>query len=281
MASPGAHGLVEASVNYIDRIVGKPSILMSDAAPGDKPGTARHTGHRVAIHDARRITGGAELDRHGFTLCLRETAFADYHDEEKVRADYYPECERLICEVTGATRALVFDHNVRSGDVATRKARGVQGPVALVHNDYTAASAPRRARALLPAGEADRLLAHRFAIINLWRPAQPVVRSEPLALCDAGSIALGDLVATDLRYRHRTGEEFHGAFNPGHRWYYFPDMREDEVILIKCFDSATDGRARYSLHTAFDDPTSPLAAVVRESIEVRCLAFFAPRTDAA
>lgn len=281
MASPEAREPVEASVNYIDRIAGKPAILMSDAAPGDEPGTARHSAHLVAIHDARRISGGAALDRHGFALCPSETAVADFGDEDLIRTVYYPECERLIRAATGATRALVFDHNVRSGDAATRKARGVQGPVALVHNDYTAASAPRRVRGLLPAGEADRLLAHRFAIINLWRPIQPVVRSEPLAICDAGSIAPGDLVATDLRYRRRTGEEFHGTFNPGHRWYFFPEMRAGEALLIKCFDSATDGRARFTLHTAFVDPTSPPDALARESIEVRCFAFFAPQANAA
>ncbi len=281
MASPEANGSVEASVNYIDRIAGKPSILMSDAAPGDAPGTARHSGHRVAIHDARRLSGGAELDRHGFTLRRRETAVADFRDEAEIRSVYYPECERLIREATGAARALVFDHNVRSGDAATRAARGVYGPVALVHNDYTAASAPRRVSGLLPAGEADELLAHRFATINLWRPVQPVVRREPLALCDAGSIASEDLIATDLRYRHRTGEEFHGTHNPDHRWYYFPEMREAEALLIKCFDSATDGRARFTLHTAFADPTSPADAPARESIEVRCFAFFAPLADAA
>jgi hypothetical protein len=278
MGSREAHGSVEAAVTYIDKMIGKPSILMSDAMPGDEPGTARHTGHKVIIHDARRIPGGAELDRHGFVLCPRETAAASFDDEETLRSVYYPECERLVREMTGASRALVFDHNVRSGDAATRTHKRIQGPVALVHNDYTAASAPRRLRALLPASEADRLLAHRLAIFNLWRPIQPVVRSDPLAVCDAASIAPGDLVATDLRYRHRTGEEFHGTFNPAHRWYYYPNMRGCEALLIKCHDSATDGRARFTLHTAFKDPTSPPDAPARESIEVRCFAFFAPST---
>jgi hypothetical protein len=44
---------------------------------------------------------------------------------------------------------------------------------------------------------------------------------------------------------------------------------------MKCFDS-DEGRARFTAHTAFDDPTSPAEAPARESIEVRTLAFFPP-----
>jgi hypothetical protein len=52
-------------------------------------------------------------------------------------------------------------------------------------------------------------------------------------------------------------------------------MKRNEVLLLKCYDSATDGRARFTAHTAFDDPTSPRGAAARESIETRMLAFFA------
>ena len=51
-------------------------------------------------------------------------------------------------------------------------------------------------------------------------------------------------------------------------------MRRDEALVFKVYDSAKDGRARWSAHTAFDDPTSPPHARPRESIEIRTLAFF-------
>jgi hypothetical protein len=51
-------------------------------------------------------------------------------------------------------------------------------------------------------------------------------------------------------------------------------MRPDEVMLLKCFDSARDGRARFTAHSAFDDPNTRENAPPRESIEVRTLAFF-------
>jgi hypothetical protein len=63
-------------------------------------------------------------------------------------------------------------------------------------------------------------------------------------------------------------------WNDQHRWYYFPQMRADEALLIKTFDSATDGRARFSVHTAFEDPSAPADAAPRESIETRALLFF-------
>ncbi len=62
-------------------------------------------------------------------------------------------------------------------------------------------------------------------------------------------------------------------FNPDHRWFYFPEMTADQALLLKCYDSVTDGRARFAPHTAFVDPTTPKDALPRESIELRTLVF--------
>jgi len=51
-------------------------------------------------------------------------------------------------------------------------------------------------------------------------------------------------------------------------------MRADEALLIRCFDSAREGPARFSAHGAFDDPGTPDGAPPRESIEVRTLVFY-------
>jgi len=48
----------------------------------------------------------------------------------------------------------------------------------------------------------------------------------------------------------------------------------DAATLIKIFDSATDGRARLTAHTAFDDPTSEVDSPPRRSIEIRSLVFW-------
>jgi len=78
---------------------------------------------------------------------------------------------------------------------------------------------------------------------------------------------------SDLVYRDRTGETYRVLYNPAHRWFYVPEMRADEAVLIKCYDSAEDGTARFTAHSAFEDPTAPPDVLPRQSIEVRTLVF--------
>ncbi len=82
-------------------------------------------------------------------------------------------------------------------------------------------------------------------------------------------------------YRNRTGEVYSVRFNPDHRWCYVSDMQAHEVLLLKCYDSETDGRARFTAHSAFRNRTSPPDARPRESIEARCLVLFAPEVRSA
>jgi len=90
----------------------------------------------------------------------------------------------------------------------------------------------------------------------------------------ARSLSDDNLVISERRYQHRVGQTYAITFNPNHKWFWFPRMRRDEAIVFKVFDSEKDGRARWTAHTAFDDPTSPPHARPRESIEIRTLAFF-------
>ena len=217
------------------------------------------------------------LDTNGFVLTEHETAVKDFYDPEEVKSVYYPEVERLIKRVTGAERVVVFDHIVRNPVLAERGEKGARSPAKVVHNDYSLESAPRRVRDHLPE-EAERLLKNRFAEINVWRAIRGPIESSPLALCDARSLGAEDIVPTDLVYRDRVGETLGFLFNPNHRWYYFPQMQRNEAILLKCYDSRDDGRARFTAHTSFEDPSSPPNAAPRESIEVRALVFWAPET---
>lgn len=230
--------------------------------------------HVVAIHDGRPMVGHFSLDREGFLLTDHETKVSDFYDEEEVRSVYYPEAERLVKELTGASHILIFDHTLRSGDETTQETKQVREPVKLVHNDYTEWSGPQRVRDLLPAEEAKVLLRRRFAIVQMWRPIQAPVQREPLAICDARSLALKDLIAAERRHPNRVGEIYHIAFNPNHRWFYFPNMQRNEALVFKTYDSEKVGRSRFCAHASFEDPTSPSDAPPRESIEVRALAFF-------
>ena len=270
-----------ASLNYLVDTGEKPVTYITKQGTGPIRRTARYMEHAMAIHDGRSILDTLTLDRQGFILCRHDTEVSDFYDDAEVRAVYYPEVERLVKDACRASKVLIFDHNLRAEAVERREEKGVREPVRVVHNDYTLRSGPQRVRDLLSADEAAARLEHRFAVINVWRPIRGPVQTTPLAVCDAQSIAPNDLVPTDLKYQDRTGEVYQATFNPDHRWFYFPNMERAEALLIKCYDSASDGRARFTAHTAFDDPTSPTDAAARESIEARALAFFSPAAAAA
>lgn len=230
--------------------------------------------HVVAIYNGRPSAGRFSLDGEGFLLTGHETKMSDFYDKAELRSVYYPEVERLVKEYAGASEVLIFDHTLRSGDEAAQEAKQLREPVKLVHNDYTERSGPQRVRDLLPAAEAEARLRRRFAVVQVWRPIRAPVQKAPLAICDARSLAPKDLIAAERRHPNRVGEIYHIAFNPDHRWFYFPEMRRNEALVFKTYESEKDGRARFGAHGSFDDPTSPPDAPPRESIEVRALAFF-------
>ena len=181
----------------------------------------------------------------------------------------------MVGELTGASDVIVFDHTLRHRTPGNSRGTAVtpRPPVHRVHVDFTVASGARRAREIV--GDRDHaLLSKRFAVINVWRPIRGPLQDSPLAVTDARSVAFDDLVATDLIYPDRVGEFYTVKFNPSHRWFYAPRMTPDEVLLLKCFDSAENGIARFAPHTAFTDPSATADALPRESIEVRTLAFF-------
>ncbi len=213
------------------------------------------------------------LDENGFVLVDHATAVKDFFDAEELKRVYYPEVEALIKRVAGARRVVVFDHTLRSGDEGEREARFLREPVLQAHNDYTEWSGPQRVREVLPE-EAERLLAGRFAIIQVWRATHQPIVSNPLAIADARSVAPADLLVAERRYPHRVGQTYRLRYSSAHRWFYFPRMRRDEALVFKVFDSATDGRARFTPHTSFEDPATPPGAPPRQSIEARTLAFF-------
>lgn len=192
---------------------------------------------------------------------------------------------------TGASRIYIFDHTIRreppsvesdrvkaAKDAATNQ-RLLRGPVQRVHIDQSYAAALSRVPYHLP-DEADYLLGGRVQIINVWRPVGRPVARDPLTVAEAQSVPDSDLVPTGLIYPERgdgkprrSGETLQVRHNAAHRWFYKSHLSPDEVLLIKCFDSKTDGRARRVPHSAFVDPGASPDAPTRQSIEVRALVF--------
>ncbi|MDP6709440.1 MAG: CmcJ/NvfI family oxidoreductase [Alphaproteobacteria bacterium] len=264
---------VTARLNYLDPGEHAPRSYIDPPATGAAVRRPETVVEEVVIQDVRPILEKIALDREGMALVHRLSQVRNFYDADEVRSVYYPEVRELVEEVTGAARVHVFDHNVRSEPRADRGEAKVRKPVRFVHNDYTETSGPQRVRDLLP-DEAEALLGRRFAVINVWRPIVGPVEDTPLAVCDATSMGDGDFVATDLVYEDRVGEVYSVRYRPTHRWYYVSAMQPDEAMLLKCYDSETDGRARFTAHSAFHNPTAPADVIPRESIEARTLAFF-------
>jgi hypothetical protein len=264
---------VQTILNYLVDASEKPVLYTYEPPPGIPKSTGKSEPRSVLIRNAR-LEEELSLDQQGFQLVRQETAVHDFYDREEVKSVYYAEIGVLLKQATGAEKVVVFDHQVRNIELSEQGEKNARGYVRTVHNDYTTKSGTRRVRDHLPAAEAEERSRHRFAEINVWRPIRGPIESTPLAVCDAQSIDPKDFVPTDLVYRDKVGEVYRFTHNAQHRWSYFPRLERNEVILLKCYDSKEDGRARFTAHSAFDDPTSPPNAAPRESIEVRALVFW-------
>jgi len=265
---------VPASVQFGVKTGTTPVTLVNEAGVGDDQRLGVFEAHPVVIHDARPLVDRLGVDVQGFALVRHETAVINFYDAAEVRAVYYPEMESLVKQATGAVKVIVFDHTIRIDDGTLQHDRKVRAPVRTMHNDFTIAAAEQRVRDLLPEAEAAQRLSRRFGSINVWRPIKGPVETAPLAICEYGSISDTDLIAAERRYQNRIGGIYYLAHDPEQRWYYFPNMTRDEVVLLKCYDSRTDGTARWTAHGAFDDPAAPPGAAPRESIEIRTLVFY-------
>ena len=264
---------VNAQLNYLAPTAEKPRTYAYDPPAGVARTTAVNEPHEVAIRDARPVASRLSLDAEGFALLRHRSRVSGFDDEHEIRSVYYSESEELLKDVTGADRVFIFDHTIRRRIWGAEDRRdGPRQPVARVHVDHTATSGPQRVRDLLP-NEAEELLRGRVQIINLWRPIRGPVQDAPLAVCDALSVKPADLVPADLIYRERVGETYAVTFDPAHQWFYVPQMQPDEALVLKCYDSQTDGRARFAPHSAFTDPSVPSSVPPRESIELRTLIF--------
>jgi hypothetical protein len=278
------------------------------------------TSYKMKLTDARNCANTNPLSLHynGFELLPEKSQVpkTDFFDSELVVKYYYPECAEIIKECTGANQVFMFDHNIRSasGKKANAKLSGgqqVQAPAHVVHGDYTLTSAPDRIKQLSnPPGKNDTLKSvlgdsssllekdmveevletGRFAIINLWRNiASEPVETNPVALCDAATVSIRDLVVFEIHYNDRVGENYFAKHNDKHKWYYYPEITNNEALLIKQWDSkggfaSTNGKSAdseltnqpstFSFHSAFDNTNARADAPDRWSIETRSVVVY-------
>ncbi len=267
---------IKANLKFLANVDG-PLVYIPSKGGGDE---TEHVGNfasqEVTIHDGRHHRMDARLDVEGFMLVRQESAVENFYDDAQIDSTYHDEVKELLKKVTGAKRIEIFDDTRRSASLKRQADEGIREPASIVHNDYTARSGIKRLVDYFAddPGEAKKLLQRRFAIVNVWRSIAGPILNHALVICDAASVASEDLVAVERRAEERTGELQVALHNPEQKWFYFPEMQMDEALLFKTFDSETDGRARFTIHSSFDDPRAPRDSPPRESIETRCLLFF-------
>eukprot|EP00038_Savillea_parva_P006903 m.166597 g.166597 ORF g.166597 m.166597 type:complete len:340 (+) comp12710_c0_seq1:105-1124(+) len=280
---------------------------------------------KVAIDNARTLPSPMSLERNGFELRSRRSLPINYYSWNDTVHKYYKECEAAVQEATGARWVYAFDHNLRSRSHNRRAARQVgtetlgrqglvQTPIPFVHGDYTLRSAPERLQQLAkPPGHNDTLRellgdrpllpphvlaaatapGARWGIINVWRNiSDKPVQAYPLACTDGKTVRRDELCTYEIHYSDRIGENYLAKHNPRHKWYYYPHMTRDEILLLKQwdtegtlaqsggdlsdYDGSPDSACTFSFHSAVDQPPAP-GAPDRESIEVRCLVVWNPK----
>ncbi len=174
------HETLDATLNYFVDTKEIPVSLVGAPGKSDKRvGGGNSEPHRVSLRNGRHHAGEFALEQNGFRFVPHHTRVADFYDEDEIRRVYYPEMEALIKAEAGAKRVVVFDHTLRTADDELRQAAKIREVVRRVHNDYTEWSGPQRVRDLM-GGEAEELLRHRFAIVQVWRPIRHPVESWPL-----------------------------------------------------------------------------------------------------
>src|SRR5262245_49267506 len=236
------------------------------------------------------------MDKLGVALAHCESKCKNFYDAAEVERVFYPEMEKLLLAFfPDATDALVYNHDVfdkdykgdRTEDQANKNP-GVNANYAnIVHNDLNDNSGRVRCRELLTKNlrnfgreqhyteaEADAKMARRFMPINLAKPME-TVRQNPFVLCAWPSFADQPYITNYRIYDDRVGETTRFTYRPSHEWYWFPQQKRNEVSMLKCYDSITDGSvSRWSFHSACIDPTAPEDAPCRKNVVVRSFVFF-------
>lgn len=219
---------------------------------------------------------GMTLDGAGFTLVPHRSKVADFADRAAVDAVHRGEIVELVAGLCGADQVVVSSPGLLRFSERSPSSGALDNsrPARFAHVDVSDATAAAFAQRAVPA---DRRLV-RFAHYNVWRALSAPPQDVPLAVCDARTVAAGDLIPADAIFDSPGKPEwsFEGlvlAHGPTHRWYWFADLTRDEAIVFKTHDSAP-GRAHCVPHVAFDNPATGPGTVPRVSIEMRALALW-------
>lgn len=235
--------------------------------------------HPLTITDMRSQPGGCALDREGFTLADAPTSVRDFYDRSEGLATYSREAAALVQSLTGCVATAIMNAPlIRVSGTPEARPKGTAPTGDLAHADLSASAAGFLLRRSVPPDEAEERLRHRYALFNVWRAFSGPPQDMPLALCDTRTVEAPDKQYCSITLRNSLGdvvtwENVAYLHSPRRQWWYCRDMRRDEALVFRSFDSDPAG-AEQVPHSAFRDTTCPPGVPPRASIEVRVFAFF-------
>lgn len=225
----------------------------------------------VEFTDARNLEPPPSVEREGFELHRLPIGSYDWYDQDWIDRVYVPRSVEFIRELSGAQ----FVSPMVGGATLIRDSGKRDAvPVAdFVHLDQSLQS-------VLPyveqaADEETRKRFPRVMLYNLWRVMTPPPQDMPLALCDQRTADEHDwVIGRTVEPQVPDGVPYTASvYNPAQKWYFYPDVTPDDVIVFKQYDSRRD-QPMGCLHGAFAYPAKLEGAVPRASMELRIFAFF-------
>ena len=264
---------MQAILTFIRPTAGPTHLDMTLGSAGALPIERRE----VSLQDAAAgdRDPGASLRDRGFTAMPFAEGSGIDADADDWRERFAQAALDALLDFTGAEKMIL----VAPALVQRRGAGdGSLKPVGVCHADYTAASATARI-AQLESKHGPGLLERRFAVYNLWWLASEPPQDWPLALCDASTVAAADVTVGSAQAYDRSGEprDFGEIalfrYNPRQHWFWYPELRSDQLLVFAGFDSDA-ANASMVPHSAFSNPACPSGTGTRRSIECRCFALW-------
>ncbi len=254
-------------------------------APGEEYNTGVYAPYDVHIQNAREASRPFTLDQHGFCIFRHKSDVTDWAISHLPDSAYAAEVMEVAKSICGADLVIPMGGQLRTSGQTSAT---VQPPAGEAHVDFTDKTAQMVAERMYRSRFPDGPGYDRFICFSLWRALSLPPQSWPLALCEGGSVKddegtrntkvdVDQIPTGDALFAEIPGEEdmvaatiFHHS--PDHKWWYFPDMNDEEVIFIK-FNDSDHSKAWRAPHTAFHDRTRP-DAKERVSMEFRAVAYF-------
>ncbi|CAF3910490.1 unnamed protein product [Rotaria sp. Silwood1] len=236
---------------------------------------------RIIIHDLRGKENSFNLDTHAFEVHKYDGHIHDEFDNDsEAQRSYYEELAAFLKKRLGASRVVIFNHIFRYRG-PTRPIDKCDSnhkhPAIYPHVDFDEAGVRLKMKEVLGEEEAEKLMQNRFQLINIWKPIGPnPITKNTLTICDYRSLDLEkDIHLSELRgsavapLNCAISHNAQGA----QKWYYMSEMRSDEMLVFKIFDSYPNV-AQLCAHSGFTNEHVPETDAQQISIEARCFVFY-------